>query len=57
MDWDALMSVDDSTSIAAHDALVPPDLVERMTTLTPTAVEPLRGAQPYVGDTEWFKDF
>jgi hypothetical protein len=47
------MSVDDT----AHDQLIPPEMVERLGTLTPTAVEPLMGALAYVGDTEWFKDF
>ena len=53
IDWDGLMSVDDT----AHDQLIPPEMVERLGTLTPTAVEPLMGALAYVGDTEWFKDF
>lgn len=53
IEWDGLMSVDD----AAHDRLIPPEMVERLGTLTPTAVEPLRGALPYSGDTEWFKEF
>ena len=53
LDWDRLMSLDDDV----HQKLVPLEMVERLGTLTPIAVEPLVGTVEYNGDTEWFKDF
>jgi len=51
-DWEALVAPDVDSPL-----LVPEEMMERIGSLRPTAVEPLEGAVAFTGDVDWCKDF